>query len=88
MNTTIVSILLTILTACVGAGAAVPTDQPDKKPPKEVGEDQHFCCSKVDLADLTGEDCVAVGVESINTCAAVLYCEGSWGKEDAKVACE
>ncbi len=75
-------------------GPPAPGDQPfdavddpgDKQPPAEQPqEDQHFCCQ--DVKDGTGEDCVAIGKESINSCPNVLYCDGKWEKKDVKVTC-
>lgn len=89
MHTGIATILLTIIAAC-GVHSDAATDatdgQPDKKPPVEIEEGQHFCCTNVDK--LTGEGCVAINAENINTCDKVLYCNGNWMKVDGKVTCE
>jgi hypothetical protein len=81
------SIMLTIIAACgVASGAATPVGQHEKKPPEEIQKGQHFCCTDVDK--FTGEGCVAINAENINTCDRVLYCAGNWQKKDGKVTCE
>jgi hypothetical protein len=52
-------------------------------------EDQHFCCSSVDLAKFTGEGCITIPKDNatINACANVLYCPSKWAKADGDVAC-
>lgn len=80
-------LLFTIIAACgVLSGAAVPNEQPEKRPPDEIQEGQHFCCTDVDK--FTGEGCVAISNENINSCDRVLYCSGNWIKKDGKVTCE
>jgi hypothetical protein len=80
-------LLLAILAVC-GAHSG-PDNQPVKPPDiDEGGEDQHFCCNDVDAAKFTGDGCVAIAKENINSCNAVLYCPGKWAKKDGKVTCE
>lgn len=81
-------LLLAIIAACGLSGAAAPAEQPDKKPPKEDVGDQHFCCTDVDPDKLTGQGCVSIGPENINSCDRVLYCEGNWAKKDGVVTCK
>jgi hypothetical protein len=78
-------IIATILAAC--SVAASPDNI--EPPVLEEGEDQHFCCSWVDMDSKTGEGegCVAIAKESINSCNGVLYCDGKWQKLDGKVKC-
>jgi hypothetical protein len=64
-------------------------DQPDKLQPEEdIQEDQHFCCHSVDPKSKTGDGCVTIGANQIDTCGEVLYCPGFWAKHDGKVSCE
>ncbi len=64
-------------------------DRPDTSEEPEL-EDQHFCCVDVDPKTMTGEGCNAISgvLETINSCANVLYCEGNYTKKDGKVTCE
>lgn len=86
-------ILIALLAACgvnSSPGAAdPPTEQPEKKPPADVQEDQHWCCQSVNHKGKTGEGCSAISgsLEVINSCANVLYCPGFWTKEDGNVTC-
>jgi hypothetical protein len=42
----------------------------------------------VDAKTFTGEGCVAIAKENINSCNAVLHCEGKWTKQDGVATCE
>ena len=78
------TIVFTLLAAC--GVTSNPSTDPDKiEPPEELQENQHWCCNTV--SDFTGEGCVAIAKENINTCKNVLYCEGNWMKQDGKVTC-
>jgi hypothetical protein len=79
-------LLLSIATALgITSGAAPDSkDRPAKPPGCESG--QHFCCTSIDK--LTGEGCVTISRENINTCDKVLYCDGTWMKSDGKVVCK
>jgi hypothetical protein len=84
-------ILLALLTACGGHSTAPsePGEEQPVEPPDidDAQEDQHFCCKSVDLEKWTGEDCVAISKEHINSCNEVLYCPGLWGKSNGVVKC-
>lgn len=71
--------------------AALLTAPPDDKPiaPPETGEDQHFCCDTTDdgKGQVGGEGCVSIPKSHIDSCSAVLYCEGNWRKQDGTVTC-
>jgi hypothetical protein len=85
------SILFAVLAACGvnSSGAASPKEPPEKKPPADQGlEGQHFCCTSVSPKDFTGDGCVAVSKEQINSCDNVLYCSEGWVKSEGKVACD
>jgi hypothetical protein len=63
-----------------------PTEQPDKLPPDTPVEDgQHFCCES--LGTGTGNGCVMIGKEHSSLCPKLLYCAGSYMKDDGKVTC-
>jgi hypothetical protein len=86
-------IILSIIAACGlaagGASTDPPAEQPDKKPPGQVEEGQHFCCQSVDEKTFSGEGCVPISGEAqIAVCNKVLYCNGNWIKNDGKVTCE
>lgn len=72
-------LVLTIIAACgVLSGAAAPAEE---------GKDQHFCCTSIDADKAAGDDCTAIGEESINSCNNVLYCPDGWKKKDGDVTC-
>jgi hypothetical protein len=54
-------------------------------------EKQHFCCSTVwedeKKGRQYGDGCIAVGKESIDRCANLLYCHGSYMKKDGITSC-
>ncbi|PRQ05965.1 hypothetical protein [Enhygromyxa salina] len=83
------TILLTVLAATCGATDHPSEDGPDDITQEEVRPiDQHFCCSEVaSTKPLSGEGCVAIGKESINSCEIVLYCAADWLKEGGTVTC-
>lgn len=72
--------LIALLAAC-----SINSSPDIKQPPEPPKEGQHFCCTALDKA--TGKGCVEIGQEHITTCNKVLYCGGSWMKEDGKVTC-
>ncbi|KIG18901.1 hypothetical protein DB30_07237 [Enhygromyxa salina] len=77
---------MAILAAC--GITTNPPDAPDEiEPPDDEQVEQHFCCSSVDLKNMTGENCVAINKEQINTCLSVLYCGNTWGKDNGTIAC-
>jgi hypothetical protein len=84
-------LLFALLAACgVSSGTATteaPTDQPDVKPPDEIGEDQHFCCAQVNLEKKSGDDCVPISEAQILACGEILYCSGDWGKSNGVTKC-
>jgi hypothetical protein len=82
-------IFLAIVAACgIQSNSVVTPDEPVKRTPDEVQEDQHFCCQSVDPKTWTGEGCGAISKENINSCDKVLYCPGKWAKDDGKVTCD
>ena len=81
MNTIVASILA-LLTEC-GVSSAT---EPPIEAPEESREDQHFCCTDVSTNG-TGEGCVAINKENINSCDRVLSCGDKWVKKDGKVTC-
>ncbi|KIG12570.1 hypothetical protein DB30_01233 [Enhygromyxa salina] len=79
--------ILAILAAC-GINSN-PPDAPDEiEPPDDQQIDQHFCCQSVSAKPWSGEGCVTIAVEHINTCAKVLYCPGKWINDEGDVTCE
>jgi hypothetical protein len=80
---TILASIIAALTIC--SGPPEPPAEPNKPPPIERGQDQHFCCSTI--ADGIGDGCVLIGPENANTCDKVLYCDGGWTKVDGEVTC-
>jgi hypothetical protein len=80
MTATIIASIIASLATC-----GAPDTPPDRKPTERVMQDQHFCCNSV--SNGTGEGCTAIGVESINSCASVLYCAEGWEKADGNVTC-
>jgi hypothetical protein len=82
-------LLLALLAACGVNSSTTTTEPPTKAPPSEPSqEDQHFCCHDVDQKSLSGDGCVTIGKEQINSCNNVLYCSGNWSKKDGHVVCE
>ena len=78
-------LLLAFLAACgVSSGAAANPNE--KAPPEDEVKGHYFCCQTVDK--LTGEGCVTIGANQVDSCNNVLYCEGSFMKKDGKVYCE
>jgi hypothetical protein len=84
-------ILLTFLAACGVSSdsktAEPPPEQPDKKPPDESRQDQHFCCVQVNLEKKSGDDCVPIGAAQLLACNEILYCSGDWGKSNGVTKC-
>ncbi|KIG18905.1 hypothetical protein DB30_07241 [Enhygromyxa salina] len=72
---------------CVQPAPATPAPTPAHRQHPEGGNDQHFCCAHVERESLTGTDCMAIGVESINACERVLYCAERWTRQGDTVAC-
>lgn len=88
MNTTLFAL---VLAAC-GVTSTNPEERltssappADKQPPDDEQQGQHFCCQMVN--NFTGEGCISINVENINSCANVLYCSGDWMKKDGVVTC-
>ena len=69
--------------------SAADTDTPNRSRDIESPlPKQHFCCSSVDLDGKgSGEGCMAIGEELINSCVHVLYCAGSWGRDEDVTKC-
>ncbi|WP_052557445.1 hypothetical protein [Enhygromyxa salina] len=84
------------VTLAILAGCAQPSPQPSPPTPTtpdhrrhpETRHDQHFCCQSVSAKPWSGEGCVTIAVEHINTCAKVLYCPGKWINDEGDVTCE
>lgn len=62
---------------------------PDDVQPKiKPIPDHYFCCSSVDNAGKgSGEGCVNMTSDHVNTCSDVLFCPGGWTKSDGTVHC-
>lgn len=86
--TAVIAFIFALLAAC-GVPSGAP-EQPDKKPPEEIQEGQHYCCFSVGVTQAgkgTGDGCVTAGAGNIDSCDKVLYCNGDWLKDDGKVTC-
>ncbi|PRQ04858.1 hypothetical protein [Enhygromyxa salina] len=81
------AIMFTLLAAACGANPNSATEEPEKEPPDEIQEDQHFCCQSVSPNSPSGEGCQLVPKEYIAQCQKILYCESSWTMDDGKVTC-
>ncbi|PRQ06231.1 hypothetical protein [Enhygromyxa salina] len=85
------SLLLAFLAAC-GVNSSdsptePPTERPEKKPPDDIEKVHIFCCQKVDVKTKTGDGCVTIGSDKIDSCSSVLACAGSFTKVDGTVTC-
>lgn len=87
--TTILASIIALFAAC-GVASPTETSPEEIQPPKQIEEDQHFCCFSVSTTPAgkpTGEGCVTMGAGNIDSCAKVIYCGGDWIKDDGKVTC-
>lgn len=83
--------ILSALLACATQGdhaTRVETSSPsDIQSQVESGEDQHFCCDDVDLSTWSGEGCLLISEDDLNSCSNILYCDGKWERQDGRAAC-
>ncbi|KIG12572.1 hypothetical protein DB30_01235 [Enhygromyxa salina] len=78
--------ILAILAAC---GINNPDGPDDKElPPPPPDPSHYFCCHTVDADKLTGEGCVTIGANQVDSCASVLHCANTFTKMDGEVKCE
>ncbi|KIG15996.1 hypothetical protein DB30_05050 [Enhygromyxa salina] len=84
-------LLLALLAACgvnsSGAPAGPPHEQPEKKPPDDIEKDYIFCCQSVDTQTKSGDGCVTIGENQIDSCSTVLACADGFTKQDGTVTC-
>ncbi|PRP95884.1 hypothetical protein ENSA5_37540 [Enhygromyxa salina] len=80
------TLVFVLLAGCGVLSNNAPAPE-DREPPDQGEEDQHFCCSSIDTQNWTGDGCVAINKENINSCQKVLYCPGKWAKDDGTVTC-
>ncbi|KIG18896.1 hypothetical protein DB30_07232 [Enhygromyxa salina] len=80
--------MFVILLAACGTHSNAPAPD-DREPPDPPQIDQHFCCNSVNSTGHgSGQGCVAINKENINTCAEILYCASNWTKNsDGDVKC-
>jgi hypothetical protein len=72
----------------IAAATAYGGPPSDKQPPPEVEEkDYIFCCHDVDTANKSGEGCVTIAEQQINSCSTVLACHEGFTKKDGTVTC-
>jgi hypothetical protein len=84
---TIITTIIVMFTACAELAPKPPNGQPDKKPPNEVQEDQHFCCERLGGDGKSGEGCISIDITHVGGCNRVLYCGGSYENDNGKVTC-
>lgn len=75
--------LLTIILAALGV-------QPDIDAPKcaKPIEDHHFCCESVNSEGKgSGDGCVKISEDSVNSCSEVLGCTHGYTKSGGVVRC-
>jgi hypothetical protein len=89
---TIKLLLLAILAACGvnsnSANAGPPVEPPNKEAPDETEEDKdYFCCHSVNTGKRSGDGCVTIGKNQIDSCSKVLACAGGFTKDDGTVTC-
>lgn len=78
------SVVFAIIAACSGN----PNAPPDKEPPPEApAEDQHFCCTDIDVKTKSGDGCVMIHESQLLLCTTILYCGGDWALKDGKATC-
>jgi hypothetical protein len=78
-------VLVALLAAC---GVHSNPDSPTEiGPPDDITEGTYFCCHDVDPVKATGDGCVTISEKQVDHCSTVLYCGGTFTKEDGTVRC-
>lgn len=79
--------LILMFIATFGAPPDGPKDKDDQPRIKVIGN-QHFCCESVNsIGKGSGDGCVAVSADHINTCEDLLYCPFGYTKSGGGVTC-
>lgn len=78
------TLLLTILSTLLS-----PSEAPDEvRPDTKLLPNHFFCCDSVDSSGRgSGEGCVKMSEDHVNSCSDVLYCPGGWTKSEGTVRC-
>jgi hypothetical protein len=79
-------LILAVITACGVLSGAAPPAEPDRKPPDEIQEGQHFCCETL-RGNGSGNGCVTIDKSHAGQCDKLLYCGGTYEKDGGKVTC-
>jgi hypothetical protein len=60
-----------------------PSDEPDAKPRDEI----LFCCQHIDVKAKTGNTCITIEDDEIDSCSNILTCAKGFTKKDGIVTC-